>query len=204
VNAFVFEEAVRRHVNLLVTLGLIVAVLALPRLAVAWNGWPFGPGAWAGQPWGPGPVARFPAAFPYGSRFYYPPGFPLSYYEQGSGETYCLSRPTGFYYVCGYSPPARDTADLAYRMPPGPPPPFGEQGLPPPSGVLMFRLPLDAEAEVDGAPVGLSAGLGVTSVPPGQHRVVVRASGAQTEHMVTVSPHAVFTVTPTAIVPSLP
>jgi len=195
---------VPRRVSLFIILGLILAVLALPWPASAWNGGPFGPGMWAGPPWGLGSVARFPGAFPYGSRFYYPPGFPLSYHEQGSGETYCLSRQTGFYFVCGYSPPAPDSAEVVYRMPPGPPPPFGEQMLAPPSGVLMFRLSQNAEAEVDGAPVGLSGGLGVTSVPPGQHRVVVRASGAQTEHVITVFPHAVLTVTPTAIVPSLP
>jgi hypothetical protein len=57
---------------------------------------------------------------------------------------------------------------------------------------------------VDGVPVGLSQGLGITSVTPGQHRVVVRASGTETERTVAVSPHAIFTVTPTAIVPTAP
>jgi hypothetical protein len=70
--------------------------------------------------------------------------------------------------------------------------------------VLIFRLQQDAEAAVDDVPVGLSEGLGITSVIPGRHRVVVRASGAQTEHTVTVNPHAIFTVTPTAIIPTAP
>ncbi len=199
-----FGGVVRRHVALLMTLGVTLAVLASPWPAAAWKGWAFGPGAWTGLPWGPGPVTYFPAPLPYGSRFFYPPGVPLSYYEPGSGETYCLSRPTGFYFVCGYSPPIREAAEPAYRMPPGVVPPLGEQGLPPPSGVLLFRLPQDAEAEVDGAPVGLSGGLGITSVPPGRHRVVLRVAGAETEHTVTVNPHAIFTVTPTAIVPAAP
>ncbi len=193
----------RRHASLLVILGVIFAVLVSPWPAAAWNGWPFGPPAWAGMSWGPGPVSYFPYALPYGSRFYYPPGYPLSYNAPGSGETYCLSRQIGFYYVCGYSPPVREAAEFAYRMPPGPVPPLGE-GLPPSSGVLLFRLPQDAEAEVDGAPVGLSGGLGITSVPPGRHRVVLRVAGAETEHTVVVNPHAIFTVTPTAIIPAAP
>jgi hypothetical protein len=70
--------------------------------------------------------------------------------------------------------------------------------------VLIFNLPLDAEAAVDDAPVELSRGLGATSVPPGRHRVVVRMAGAETEHAVTVGPRAILTVTPTAIVPAAP
>ena len=189
-----------RYVNFLATLVAALVVLASPGPAAAWYRGPFGPGVWAGPPWHPFPVARIPGALPYGSRFYHPPGFPLSYHEPGSGETYCLSRPTGFYYMCGYSPPPRDSGQPAYRVLPGAAPLPGEQGFPPPSGVLLFRLPQGAEAEVDGLPVGLSEGLGITSVPPGRHRVVVRAAGAETEHTVTVSPRAIFTVTPTAIV----
>jgi hypothetical protein len=195
---------VLRHSNLLVTLGALFAVLVLLRPAAAWDRRPLGPHAWIGMPWGPSPPAFFSAPFPYGSRFYYPPGIPLTYSEPGSGTTYCFSRPTGVYYVCGYSPDTRGTAEPAYRMIPAGVPPLGEQGPPAPSGVLIFRLQQDAEAVVDGVPVGLSAGLGITSVIPGTHRVVVRASGAETEHTVTVSPHAIFTVTPTAIVPTGP
>jgi hypothetical protein len=146
----------------------------------------------------------FPTTLPYGSRFYYPPGVPLTYYEPGTGTTYCLSHSTGFYYVCGYSRPAPDAGEPAYRMPPAAGPRPGDQGLPPPPGVLLFRLPQDAEAEVDGAPVGLSAGLGIISVTPGSHRVVLRVSGTETEHMITVSPHNILTVTPSAIVPTAP
>jgi hypothetical protein len=68
----------------------------------------------------------------------------------------------------------------------------------------VFRLPQDAEAAVDGVPVGLSGGLGILSVPKGRYRVVVRVSGAETEQDVTVNPHAIFIVTPTAIVPTAP
>jgi hypothetical protein len=70
--------------------------------------------------------------------------------------------------------------------------------------VVIFNLPLDAEAFVDDVPVELSRGLGATSVPPGRHRVVVRMPGAEAEHAVTVGPRAILTVTPTAIVPAAP
>ncbi len=195
-----FGGTVGRCVNFLATLGAALVVLASPGPATAWYRGPFGPGVWAGPSWRPFPAARIPGALPYGSRFHLPPGFPLSYNEPGSGETYCLSRPTGFYYMCGYSPPPRDSGEPAYRVPPAAVLAPGEQGLPLPSGVLLFRLPQGAEAEVDGLSVGLSEGLGITSVPPGRHRVVVRAAGAETEHTVTVGPRAIFTVTPTAVV----
>lgn len=182
-------------------LGAVLATLTFPRMAVAWR---FGPGPWLGPVGAAAPVTLFSARLPYGSRFHYPLGVPLSYYEPSSGATYCLSQPTGFYYVCGYSLAARDLtegqAPATFRAAPPP----GEEGLPPPPAVLIFELPQDAEAAVDDAPVGLSRGLGVTSVPPGRHRVVVRMPGAETEHAVTVSPHAILTVTPTAIVPTTP
>jgi hypothetical protein len=197
-------DAVRKFETLLVTLGAVMAILALPRAVDAWHGWPYAPGAWAGPYGGPAPVAAFPSALPFGSRFYYPPGIPLTYSEPASGTMYCFSQPYGFYYVCGYSPPTRDVAEIVYRMPPGAALPPREQGLPPPSGVLLFRLPRGAEAEVDGYPVGLSGGLGITSVSPGRHRVVVRISGAETEHAVMVNPHSILTVTPAAIIPNGP
>ena len=192
-----------RNGNFLVALGAVFVVLAWPQPAVAWHRWPGGPGAWAGPPWGPAPFARFPGALPYGSRFYYPPGIPLSYSEPGSGTTYCLSQ-TGFYYLCGYDRPAPEQIGPAYRMPPGAFPPHGDQGVPPPSGVLLFKLPQDAEATLDGVPVDLSGGLGIIAVAPGRHRVNVRAAGKETEHAVTVNPRAILTVTPTAIVPTAP
>ncbi|HSD50683.1 MAG TPA: hypothetical protein VLG48_04690 [Candidatus Methylomirabilis sp.] len=89
-------------------------------------------------------------------------------------------------------------------MPPGALPPSGEQGVSPPSGVLLFKLPPDAEATLDGMPVDLSGGLGIVAVTPGQHRVVVRVFEKETEHAVTVHPRAIFTVTPAAIVPTGP
>jgi hypothetical protein len=70
--------------------------------------------------------------------------------------------------------------------------------------VLLFKLPQDGEATLNGVPVGLSAGLGIAAVPPGRHRVLVRSSGKETEHEVTVASRAIFTVTPTAIVPTGP
>lgn len=198
------RATVRRPADLLVALSITLAVVAWPQPAMAWHGWPSAPGGWAGRSWGPTPVAVYPVPLPYGSRFHYPPGIPLSYSEPGSGTTYCLSRPSGFYYVCGYSRPAPEPIGPAYRMPPGAVPPPGEQVFPPPSGVLLFKLPQDAEATVDGVPVGLSGGLGIAAVTPGRHRVIVRAAGKETEHAVTVNPRAILTVTLTAIVPTDP
>ena len=197
-------KAVRRTLGLLVMLVAILVVPPMARPAAAWHAWPHGRGAWIGPSWGLATVAPYPAALPYGSRFYYPPGSPLSYDEPSSGTTYCLSRPTGLYYVCGYSLTARETAEPAYWMPPPGALLLGEQRLPAPSGVLIFQLPQGAEAAVDGVPVGLSGGLGVTSVTPGQHRILVRAAGTETERTLAVNPHAIFTVTPTGIVPTAP
>jgi len=192
-----------RPANLLVVLGVSLTVLVPAPPAVSGPWWRFGPGQWAGPGRAPAPIAVFPGPFPYGTRLYYPPGIPLSYSEPGSGTTYCLSQ-TGFYYLCGYDRPAPETIGPAYPLPPGAVPIAGEPGLPPPSGVLIFKLPQDAEATVDGVPVGLTGGLGISSVTPGRHRVVLRAAGIETEHAVTVSPGGIFTITPTAIVPTGP
>lgn len=194
----------RRSAILLMVLGVALTVLGSAQPALSGHWGRFGPGPWVGPGRVPAPVAVFPGPLPYGSRFYYPPGIPLSYYEPESGATYCFSRPSGFYYVCGYSGPARELIEPAAFMPPGAVPPRGEPGLPPPSGVLLFKLPPDAEVTVNGVPVDLSGGLGITAVTPGRHRVVVRSSGKETEHEVTVNPRAIFTVTPTAIVPTGP
>jgi hypothetical protein len=72
------------------------------------------------------------------------------------------------------------------------------------SGILVFRLPADAEARVDDVPVGLSVGLGVTSISAGPHRVLLRIAGADAERLVNVLPNRLFTVTPTGIVPTEP
>ncbi len=189
----------RRLAFLLVALGIALTVVAWSRPALSGPWWRFGPGPWAGPGRAPAPVAVFPGPLPYGTRFYYPPGVPLSYSDPGSGTTYCLSQ-TGFYYLCGYDRPAHEPVGPAYLVPPGTVPAPGEPWLPPPSGVLLFKLPPDAEATLDGMPVDLSGGLGIVAVTPGQHRVVVRAFGKEIEHAVTVSPRAIFTVTPTAIV----
>jgi len=199
-----FGSARPRRANFLAAIGAVLLALAMITPAAAWDGRPFGLHGWMGIPWGASQAVIFPAPLPYGSRFYYPPGIPLSYYEPSAGTTYCLSRPTGVYYVCGYSPNAREMGEPSYRTYPPAPPSLGEQGLPAPSGVLIFRLQPEAEAAVDGVPVGLSAGLGITSVKPGMHRIVMRASGGESEHTVTVSPHAIFTVTPTAVIPNSP
>ncbi len=189
-------------------LGAVLCGLVCVDSASAWDarrfshGW-YGPRTWVAPP--PPVVAPLPYAptpLPYGSRFYYPPGVPFSYYDAGSMSTYCLSPTTGVYYVCGYSVPPPDFAEATFWPSPGSPPPFGEQS--PPSGVLMFQLPQEAQATVDGAPVGLSGGVGAVSVVPGRHQIVVRASGRSTEHTVMVTPHAILTVTPSAVVPTAP
>lgn len=75
--------------------------------------------------------------------------------------------------------------------------------MPPPlSGVLLFRLPTDAEAAVDGEPVGLSGGLGIAAVAPGQHRVVLRLTGRETAETVSIASHAILTITATGIFPT--
>ncbi len=111
----------------------------------------------------------------------------------------------GFYFPCGYS------ASAPYAVGPPPPPmpsavpfPLGDQTAPYASGLLLFKLPADAEAAVDGVPIGLSDGLGIHAVTPGRHRVVLRVSGKENEHTVTVTPHRIFTVTPTTILPTEP
>jgi hypothetical protein len=117
--------------------------------------------------------------------------------------TYCLSVPSGLYYMCGYSRPTGEGLE-AVRMAPPPPSFAGEQGPSAPSGILLFRLPQDGEAMLDGLPVGLSGGQGVISVLPGPHQVLVRVSGTETEHAITVRPHAILMVTRTAITPTEP
>jgi hypothetical protein len=88
-----------------------------------------------------------------------------------------------------------------------PPPGVSSLGAPgpgPASGVLLFRLPQDAEAAVNGVPIGLSEGLGAQAVSPGQHRVVVKVSGKQTEYPVEVRSHGIYIVNPTGVLPTDP
>ncbi len=187
------------------TLGILLLFLLSPQPSVArdWRG--MRPGGWGRVPWVMAPPAYFSYTYPYSSTPYYPPGTPLSYSydDPNTGMTFCLSMHSGIYYMCGYSRPTGERLE-SVSVPPPPPSFPGEQRSPAPSGVLLFRLPQDGEALVDGVPVGLSGGLGVTSVAPGPHRILVRASGSETEHTVTVRPHAILMVTPTAITPTEP
>jgi hypothetical protein len=70
--------------------------------------------------------------------------------------------------------------------------------------VLLFRLPAEAEASLNGEPVGLSGGLGIAAVPPGRHRLAVLSAGVRTERTITVAPRAILTVTPGGIAPADP
>jgi hypothetical protein len=137
-------------------------------------------------------------------RFAFPPGAPLSYSDPGSGITYCLSQQSGFYFECGFAPSALIPAGPVGPVPSGVAFPPGDQTVRPASAVLMFRLPQDAEAKVDGVSIGLSDGLGIIAVTPGRHQVALRVSGKETEHTVEVGPHRILTVTPTSIVATEP
>jgi len=197
---------VGRGAFLLATLVLTVSLLASPRSIAAWQPWwAFGPGAFVGYPGGSAPWGLFPGSGPIpGTRFSFPPGAPLSFSDPGSGTTYCWSQSNGYYYLCGYSPSAPYPAGAVPPMLPGAALPYGNQAAPPASGVFLFRLPPGAEAAVDGVPIGLSEGLGIQAVTPGQHRVVLQVSGKETEHTVHVPPHRIFTITPTTVVPTEP
>ncbi len=183
----------------LAVLAFSLALAAAP--AVAWTWWPYGPSP--GWRWPPAPVTAFTVGK--ASRLYYPPGYPLSVQDGTTGTTYCLSRSTGYYYVCAYSAPA-DGAAAAPIVPWSfPAAPFAWDEPPPaPSGVLFFRLPAGAEATINGEPVGLSAGEGVAAVAPGVHRLAVRAAGLDLHRTVTVAPRAILTVTPAGISPGEP
>ncbi len=171
-------------------------------VATAWNGWPYERPAWAAPRWSFGPPVPYPApALGPPFRHFHPPGLPLSYTEPATGTTYCFARATGFYFVCGYSRPAPEPADLAAALRPPAASLTGDEPPPAPSGVLLFRLPADAEAAVDGEPVELSAGVGAAAVAPGRHRVMVRTPDREIERTVTVASRAILTITPTGITP---
>ncbi|HYL81828.1 MAG TPA: hypothetical protein VEU07_13500 [Candidatus Acidoferrum sp.] len=57
---------------------------------------------------------------------------------------------------------------------------------------------------MDSVPIGLSDGLGILSVTPGRHQVVLRVAGKDTEHTVSVGTHKILTITPTSIVATEP
>ena len=198
--------SLRRNAILVVVIGATFATLTSPQPAAAWRyRWGYGPGAYVGYSWAPTPWASFPGGGPLpGTRLSLPPGAPLSYSVPDNGTTYCFSQSSGFYYVCGYAPSAPNSIGPVPPMPPGIPFPYGDQLASQASGVLLFKLPRDAEAAIDGVPIGLSDGLGIHAVSPGRHRVVVQMAGEQTEHTVNVTPHRIFTVTPTAVVPTEP
>jgi hypothetical protein len=199
------ECGLRKASILLVIFAATFASLASPRTAAAWRHvWGYGPSVYNPYGWAPAP-GPFPGGGPLpGTRFSIPPGASLSYYDPGSGTTYCWSQSMGFYFPCGYSASAPYAVGPPPPIPPAVPPPPGDQAAPYASGLLLFKLPTDAEAVVDGVPVGLSDGLGIHAVTPGRHRVVLRMSGKENEHTVTVTPHRIFTVTPTTILPTEP
>ncbi len=178
-------------------------ILPIPPAAAGEQWWAFSPGAYGGYPWSVNPWVLFPGERPLpGYRFSMPPGAPLSYYDPANGTTYCWSR-KGFYYACGYSPEAPYPSTPAY--PPVSTPPFlGGQPTQPASGVLVFRLPSNARAAVDGVPIGLSEGLGIQAVSPGRHDVVLRIADQDFEHKVDVASHRIFMVTPAGILPTEP
>jgi hypothetical protein len=89
-------------------------------------------------------------------------------------------------------------------MLPGLAPSPADYPAPQASGVLLFRLPEGAEAVVDDVPIHLSEGFAITAVTPGRHRVVLRVSGKDTEHTVSIGPHKILTVTPASIVATEP
>jgi hypothetical protein len=178
---------------------LLCVGLTPPRPAAAWwPDWPIPPqagySAWGLAPWGPTPFHGPPRGF----RFSRPSGAPLSYEDPVSGTTYCWSERSGGYFVCAYTPSRLVSPNLP------PPPPPSESAAQPAPGILLFRLPQDAEATVNDVPIGLSAGVGVQSLPPGQYRVALRVSGGVTEYTVTMRSHKILMVTKTGIVATEP
>jgi hypothetical protein len=186
-----------------IIVGVVAGLFVAAGPAGAWDGGGFHPHARFGPRWGSAPFSLFSASLPVpGYRLYYPPGLQLSYQDPSSGATYCFSPGTGFYFVCGYGGPSLEYADRG--MPPalGGPPPAGFEMPPQPSGVLLFRLPQDAEAAVDGEPVGLSGGVGAASVAPGPHRVLIRTAGQASERNISVASRSILTITPAGVSPT--
>ena len=199
----ILRDATHRTMRLAAVLA-VLAVLVLPQATTAWwHGPAFGAGFSGGHPWGPAPWVLFPPQRPRPDyRYSIPPGAPLSFDDPASGTTYCWSQTTGFYFACAFAQPV--------VVGPVPPPPPGisasrpDSASRPASGVLLFRLPREAEATIDGVPIGLSDGLGIHAVAAGRRQVVLRVSGRETAHTVDVRPHRIFTVTMAGIVPTEP
>jgi hypothetical protein len=188
-----------------ITVVAAIALSAWVTAAGAWDRWPSERPAWAARRWVLPPVDPFLAPGPGPAfRLFHPPGLPLSYTEPATGTTYCFARTTGFYFVCGYSRPAFEAADLGAALGPSAVSLSGSEPLPAPSGVLFFRLPPHTEAAVDGEWVGLSGGVGAAAVTPGRHRIVIRTGGHETEQIVTIASRTILTVTPTGITPVEP
>lgn len=189
---------------LLASVAAAFAIVALPEPAGAWwRGHAFYPPAPGGYAGGPAPWVMFPYQRPRPDyRYSAPPGAPLSFDDPGSGTTYCWSQTSGFYFACAYATPA------AVAVAPMPPPPNvaapGEPAAAVASGVLLFRLPRDAQAAINGVPIGLSDGIGIHSLAPGSHRVILQISGKEITHTVQVRPHRIFTVTAAGIVATEP
>ncbi len=185
-------------------LAAALGMVMLPEPAGAWWMGPgFYPSMAAGTAGSPPPWILFPYQRPHpGYRYSVPPGVPLSYDDPGSGTTYCWSQTSGFYFACAFAAPT------AVAVAPMPPPPYAaapsESVAAAASGVLLFRLPRDAQAAIDGVPIGLSDGTGIHSLAPGSHRVVLQISGREVVHTVQVRSHGIFTVTPGGIVATDP
>ncbi len=198
----------RASQGMMLAAGILAAAmgpLAVAPRAQGWHGGEYRQPLAIVPSWTPAPFVAFLAAVPVpGTRLFHPPGLPLSYQEPATGTTYCYSPGTGFYFVCGYARPA----PTGWERPPPPArpePPAGEETAPPAaSGVLLFQLPADAEASVDGEAVGLISGVGAAAVAPGRHLVRLRSGGQETDQIVAVASRAILTVTPGGISPADP
>jgi hypothetical protein len=93
---------------------------------------------------------------------------------------------------------------VAPPLPPGLSAPAADAVAGPASGLLLFRLPKGAEAAIDGVPIGLSDGLGIHALPPGQHVVTLQVSGKASEYKVNIRSNRIFTVSPVGITAAEP
>ncbi len=182
---------------------ICAAIFVCAGPAHAWRYYPYViprpyTGDWQSYPWAYVPSGPIPSRPPV------PPGAPYSYRDPADGTTYCLSEKTGWYFVCSYS----SAPQKAYPAPIEPvvitAPPNAVQAVPPASGIFLFKLEPGITAAIDGVPIGLSDGTGVTAVAPGQHQIRLDAGGQKTDYIVVVRPHGMFTVTPTAVIPTEP